>query len=115
MLLVEPNFVLAEAASRMFAAYDVVVTAAPDMRVAIHLMAQLRFDCALVDVDLWEGTDGVELARRIQRQHPKIHVALSTRLNHQEVECATSLSVSSKPYRFDAVVAAFCVPPALGV
>lgn len=114
MLLVEPDFVLAEAASRMFAAYDVVVTAAPDTRVALDLMAQVRFDCALVDVDLWEGTDGVELARRIQRQHPKIRVALSTKLNPQQVDAPPGVPVFSKPYRFDAVVAAFCAPPALG-
>lgn len=112
MLLVEPDYVLAEAATRIFAAHDVLVTVAPETRVALDLVAHVQFDCALIDVDLWEGINGVELARRIQQQRSKMRIALSTRQSTEEVDAPPGVVVFSKPYRSDAVVAALCARPA---
>jgi CheY-like chemotaxis protein len=107
LLLVEPDYSLAEAAVELFGAHGVIVTVAPDARSAIDFASQVQFDCVLIDVELWEGVDGVELARRISRQFPNARIALSAGLDSTRV-LPQDIPVFRKPYRFDDVVAAFC-------
>ena len=110
MLLVEPDELLANATSRLLAAHDVLVTIASNAESAIDFVKQVRFDCVLIDVALWDGIDGVELARQIRRYHPRIRIVLSTALDARIVHAPRDIPVFQKPYRFDALVAAFCAP-----
>ncbi|UTA55628.1 response regulator [Lysobacter soli] len=107
LLLVEPDYSLAEAAVELFGAHGVIVSVAPDSHSAIDFVSQVQFDCVLIDVELWEGADGVELARRISRQFPKARIALSAALDSTRA-IPSDIPAFQKPYRFDAVLAAFC-------
>jgi len=50
---------------------------------ALEVLAKERFDCAVVDVRM-PGMDGLELLRRIRRDHPEVPVILLT--GHASVE-----------------------------
>jgi DNA-binding NtrC family response regulator len=50
---------------------------------ALRVLAERSFDCAVVDVKM-PGMDGLELLRRMRRQHPEVAVVLLT--GHASVE-----------------------------
>lgn len=108
MLFVEDNGLLAQSAVDALQAEGLHVHQASDARTALALFHAMHFDCAVIDVELPGGMDGVELARRILQMQPDFPIALATGYDATTCGAPAGIPVFQKPYRFDDLRASIC-------
>jgi CheY-like chemotaxis protein len=108
MLFVEDSFMLAEHARLALEAAGLKVQAAPDAQTALELFQRDRFDCAVIDIELPGGMDGLELARRLLDLDPGFPIALVTGYDAALCGAPADVPVLQKPYRFDEIRASVC-------
>ncbi|MDR0182083.1 response regulator [Lysobacter arvi] len=107
MLFVEDDSLLAEYAVDALRIAGLHVHPVADARAAIELFVDGRFDCAVIDVELPGGIDGVELARRLRELRPGFPIVLATGYDADACGAPADLRVFQKPYRFEDIVAVF--------
>jgi DNA-binding NtrC family response regulator len=83
LLLVDDELEFLEPLSTRLARRGCTCSIASDGEEALRALAAAPFDCAVVDVKM-PGMDGLELLRRMRRQHPGVAVVLLT--GHASVE-----------------------------
>lgn len=83
LLLVDDELDFLEPLCTRLSRRDVTCTVAVSGDEALTLVASSPFDCAIVDVKM-PGMDGLELLRRLRRDHPTMPVVLLT--GHASVE-----------------------------
>jgi DNA-binding response OmpR family regulator len=89
VLIVEDDALIASDLDAFLeAAGYAVIGIATDMRVALTLAARFKPDAATMDVDLADGTDGVETARRLSEKHGARSLFISARLTPRMREAA---------------------------
>lgn len=108
MLFVEDDYLLAQSAVEALSGSAMTVHPVPDAESALALFGHARFDCAVIDVELPGGMDGVELARRIRQMRPGFPIVLATGYDATHCGAPADMAVFQKPYRFADVVAALC-------
>jgi CheY-like chemotaxis protein len=108
MLFVEDSYLLAQSAVQALGDAGLKVQSVPDARSALELFRHHRFDCAVIDVELPGGMDGVELARRILELDPDFPIALATGYDATRCGAPADVPVFQKPYRFEDLTASVC-------
>jgi len=108
MLFVEDNYLLADSAVGALTAAGMRVRPVPDGPSALELFRTMRFDCAVIDIELPGGMDGVELARRIRQLRPGFPLALTTGYDATLCGAPPDVPVFQKPYRYEDLVAVVC-------
>ena len=114
MLFVEDNYLLAQSAVDALGDVGMRVHPVPDARSALELFERTPFDCAVIDVELPGGIDGVELARRIRQMRPGFPIVLATGYDATQCRAPADMPVFQKPYRFEDIAAFVCGPARLG-
>ena len=108
MLFVEDSYLLAQSAVQALGDAGLNVQPVADAHAALELFARQQFDCAVIDVELPGGMDGVELARRILALQPDFPIALATGYDASACGAPADVRVFQKPYRFDDLRAYVC-------
>lgn len=108
MLFVEDNWLIAQSAVEALGAAGLHVRPVPDARSALELFHAVRFDCAVIDVELPGGMDGVELAHRLLQLQPDFPIALATGYDATMCGAPPNIPVFQKPYRFEDIRASLC-------
>ena len=83
LLLVDDELEFLEPLSTRLGRRGVTCSIATNGADALRVLGERSFDCAVVDVKM-PGMDGLELLRRIRRDHPTLGVVLLT--GHASVE-----------------------------
>ena len=98
VLLVEDNEGLAAMTAALLRANGAVVAHAPDADAALRAIEhEVRFDAVLSDVVMPGSLGGLDLARRLRRQHPDLPVLLISGYNDAAVEAAKEFVLLRKP------------------
>ena len=108
MLFVEDNYLLAQSAVEALSCAGLKVHPAPDARSALALFERQHFDCAVIDIELPGGIDGLELARQLRRLRPDFPIVLATGYDATLCGAPADVPVFQKPYRFEEVASAVC-------
>jgi DNA-binding NtrC family response regulator len=83
LLLVDDEVEFLEPMEARLKRRKIACTTAQSGALAVDLLARQEFDCAVVDVKM-PGMDGLDLLRRMRREHPELPVILLT--GHASVE-----------------------------
>jgi DNA-binding NtrC family response regulator len=83
LLLVDDELEFLEPLSTRLGRRGIACTLATSGEDALRVLGESAFDCAVVDVKM-PGIDGIELLRRMRRDHPRMSVVLLT--GHASVE-----------------------------
>jgi PAS domain S-box-containing protein len=97
ILLVEDNAMVREFAVEMLQELACQVTAAENAAQALQMLETKLPDVVLSDV-VMPGMSGLELARKIRRQHPRLPILLATGHSDELVNGECEFDVLSKPY-----------------
>ena len=111
MLFVEDNHLIAQYAVEALNAVGLNVHPAPDGRSALALFTQHHFDCAVIDIELPGGMDGLELARQLRSLRPDLPIVFATGYDATLCGAPADAPVFQKPYRFEDIASAVCAAP----
>jgi len=87
LLIVDDELIVRDSLSKWFREENYEVSAADSATAALALLAEQRFDIALVDIKM-PGTDGIELQRRMKEIAPELIVVIMT--GYASVETAVN-------------------------